>query len=396
LIHSPVERGLLVQFWSKTFAMSLAVALTSCASLPRVTAAPEDYPSRVILMLADGAGLTQWTAALHAGSPLSVQSMPVVGLIDTPSASHRVTDSGASATAYATGRRTVNRAVGVGPGCPEILRRDSAAVRANPAMCDPLESVLDVARARGRAVGIVTTASVIDASPAAFVARSPSRYWYDEIADQYVAAELDVLLGGGRGYFEGGSRYDRRNVMEALCQGAHCITTTDELDRYSPDDRRLVGLFTGGAMPGVAERQPTLPRMVRAALERLDRNPAGFFGMFESEGTDDAGHSNVSLAEMVSEMIDFDRAVGVALDFARRTPGTLLVVLSDHESGGMSILERGDSVFAAYTTGGHSGTMVPLFAFGPGAERFGGIRRNDEVGRILMELVAGGGAQVRR
>jgi alkaline phosphatase len=385
-----------MRFRSKTFAIVVAVVTASCASIPRDGVPPEGYPSRVILMLADGAGLTQWTAALHAGAPLAVQSMPVVGLVDTPSATHRVTDSGASATAYATGRRTLNRAIGVGPGCPEILRRDSAAVRANPAMCDPLESVLNVARGRGRAVGIVTTAMVIDASPAAFVARSPSRYWYDEIADQYVAAELDVLLGGGRGYFEGGARYDRRNVMEALCQGAHCITTADELERYSPDDRRLVGLFAGGAMPKVAERQPTLPRMVRAALERLDRNPAGFFAMFESEGTDDAGHSNVSLAEMASEMIDFDRAVGVALDFARRTPGTLLVVLSDHESGGMSILQRGDSVFAAYTTGGHSATMVPLFAFGPGAERFGGIKRNDEVGRILMDLVAGEAATGRR
>ncbi|MBA2670222.1 MAG: alkaline phosphatase [Gemmatimonadetes bacterium] len=381
-----------MRFRSKTFAIFVAVVTTSCASIPRDVVSPEDYPSRVIVMLADGAGLAQWTAALHAGAPLAVQSMPVVGLIDTPSATHRVTDSGAGATAYATGRRTFNRAVGVGSACQEILLRDTAAVRADPSGCDPLESVLDVARARGRAVGIVTTAAVIDASPAAFVAKSPSRYWYDQIADQYVAAELDVLLGGGRGYFEGGSRYDGRNVMNALCQGAHCITNAEELERYSPDDRRLVGLFAGGAMAVVAERQPSLPLMVRAALERLDRNPAGFFGMFESEGTDDAGHSNVSLAEMASEMINFDRAVGVALDYARRTPGTLLVVLSDHESGGMSILERGDSVFAAYTTGGHTGTMVPLFAFGPGAERFAGIKRNDEVGRILMDLVAGGTA----
>jgi alkaline phosphatase len=379
-----------MRFRSKTFAIFVAVVTTSCASVPRSGVSADEYPARVILMLADGAGLTQWTAALHAGSPLAVQSMPVVGLIDTPSATHRVTDSGASATAYATGRRTFNRAVGVGPACQEMLRRDTAAVRADPTRCDPLETVLDMARARGRAVGIVTTATVIDASPAAFVAKSPSRYWYDQIADQYVTAELDVLLGGGRGYFEGGARFDGRNVMDGLCQNANCISTAEELERYSPDDRRLVGLFAGGAMPAVSERQPALPLMVRAALERLDRNPAGFFGMFESEGTDDAGHSNVSLSEMASEMIDFDRAVGVALDFARRTPGTLLVVLSDHESGGMSILERGDSVFAAYTTGGHSGTMVPLFAFGPGSERFAGIRRNDEVGRILMELVAGG------
>jgi alkaline phosphatase len=379
-----------MRFRSKSFAILLAGAGVACApATPVAGPTAEGHPTRIIVMMADGAGPAQWTAALHAGERLAVREMPVVGLIDTPSATRRVTDSAAGATAYATGERTFGRAVGVGVECQEIVARDTAAVRADPRSCAPLETVLEVARARGMATGIVTTAAVVDGSPAAFVAKSPSRYWYDLIADQFVEARLDVLLGGGRSYFEGGARDDRRNVLGELCRDAHCITTAAELAAYRADDRRLVGLFTGGPMPVVAEREPALPQMVEVALARLDRNPRGFFAFFESEGTDDAGHDNVPLAEMAAEMLDFDRAVAVALHYARRTPGTLLVVLSDHESGGMSIVERGDSALAVYTTGGHTATMVPLFAFGPGAERFGGIRRNDEVGRALMELVRG-------
>jgi alkaline phosphatase len=382
-------KGFEMRLWSKSFAILLGAATVACASLPAPThGVRSDRPARVIFMLADGAGAAQWTAALHSGVPLAVAEMPVVGLIDTPSATHRVTDSAASATAYATGVRTFQRAVGVGPACPSIIAPDTAAIRADPRRCDALPTVLEAARARGWSTGIVTTAAVVDASPAAFVAKSPSRYWYDQIADQYVAAELDVLLGGGRGYFEGGARDDRRNVMDRLCEGAWCLRTADELADYAPDGRRLVGLFTGGPMPGVADRAPGFPAMVEAALARLDRNRAGFFAFLESEGTDDAGHSNVSLEEMTAEMVDFDRGVGIALEYARSSPGTLLLVLSDHESGGMSLIQRGDSVHAVYTTGGHTGTLVPLFAYGPGAERFAGIRSNDEVGRILMELVA--------
>ncbi|CAN5846135.1 hypothetical protein BH23GEM6_BH23GEM6_15070 [soil metagenome] len=340
-------------------------------------------------MIADGAGVAQWTAALWESEALSVRSMPVLGLIDTPSSTNRVSDSGASATAFATGHRTFRNAVGVAPACQDLLRQDTVAIRADPARCAPLETVLEASRQRGRAVGIVTTAAVVDASPAAFVAKSPSRYWYDQIADQFISARLDVLLGGGRGYFDGGAREDGRSLMEQLCADAVCLSTAAELERYVPDDRRLVGLFAGNDMSLVPHRTPTLPQMVAAALGRLDRNPRGFFAMFESEGTDEAAHDNVPLADLTAEMIEFDRAVGVALAFARRTPGTLLVVLSDHETGGMSILASGDSVRAAYATGGHSGEMVPLFAYGPGATRFAGIKRNDEIGRTLMEMVRG-------
>jgi|GEM_PF-5964399 len=340
-------------------------------------------------MIADGAGIAHWTAALWESDTLAVQSMPVVGLIDTPSSTNRVTDSGASATAYATGYRTFRNAVGVAPACQEIVQRDTAAIRADPTRCAPLRTVLEASRARGRAVGIVTTDAVVDATPAAFVAKSPSRYWYDQIADQFVAARLDVLLGGGRGYFEGGAREDGKNVMGELCADAICLTTAAELEGYVAGDRRLVGLFAGNDMPLVPARSPTLPQMVTAALERLSLNPQGFFAMFESEGSDEAAHSNLPLSSIAAEMIEFDRAVGVSLDYARRTPGTLLLVLSDHETGGFSILASGDSVRAAYATGGHSGEMVPLFAYGPGATRFAGIRRNDEIGRLLMEMVRG-------
>jgi alkaline phosphatase len=127
--------------------------------------------------------------------------------------------------------------------------------------------------------------------------------------------------------------------------------------------------------------------MVAAALARLERHPAGFVAVFETEATDNAGHGNAPLERVVADVLEFDRAVALVLDFARRTPGTLVVVTSDHETGGLSLVESGRDFTAAYATPGHTAALVPLFAAGPRAERFGGLRRNDEIGRALLEIV---------
>lgn len=372
----------------KSFAIAGLLLLVGCAPAAPASAPPAaGAPLNVILMIADGAGVAHWTAGLHAAGSLAVQEMPVLGLVETSSANRRVSDSAAGATALAAGQRTFNLGVGVAPACREILARDSAAVRREPRSCAPLQTVLEIARARGMETALVTTAAVVDATPAAFIAKVPHRHWYQEIADQMVAARPDVLLGGGRGYFDGALRRDGRSVLDRLCAGALCVSTAEELYAYQPDRRPLVGLFTEGPMPPFDEVRPTFPQMVEAALARLSLSPNGFFAMFENEGTDDAGHDHYTLARLAGEVVAFDRGVALALEFARRNPRTLVVVTADHETGGTAIHERGDSVFAAYTTGGHTGEMVPLFAIGPGAERFGGIRRNDEIGRLLMEIV---------
>lgn len=272
----------------------------------------------------------------------------------------------------------------MGPDCPRPPSgRTPTAV---PAGCVAEETWFQAAERRGKATGVVTTTAVVDATPAAFVANSPSRYWVDPIAEQFAAAGLEVLLGGGRAHFEAATRDDRRDLLGELCQRSACVSDAAELAAYSPDDRPLVGLFVPGEMDAAGEREPTIPAMVEAALARLSRDPDGFVALFESEGTDVTGHANRPLAEITAEMLEFDRAVGVALDFARRTPGTLLVVTADHETGGLTLPESGDTLVIEYSTGRHTGALVPLFAYGPGSERFAGLLQNYEVGRRLEEL----------
>jgi alkaline phosphatase len=360
-----------------------ACAFTPAASPPRSA----DAPDQVILLIADGAGTAYWTAARWSAGELAVQGMPVIGLVDTRSADSRITDSAAGATVYSAGVRTYNGAIGVGVACRARFAADSAAVMRDPASCDPLPGLFDLARERGWRTGLVATSSITHATPASFAAHVPYRRMQPEIAEQLARGDVHVMLGGGRGFFDGALRRDRRDLLAGLCAAARCIGTPEELAAYRPDGRPLVGLFAENQMPAAAERRPSLPEMTRVALETLRQGGRGFVLMVEGSQPDWRGHENATLPALTAEMVDFDRTVAVVLEFARQNPRTLVVVTADHETGGLSLAEDADTAKALYPTDYHTGEMVPLFAAGPGAERFGGIRDNAEVGRLLREAV---------
>jgi alkaline phosphatase len=364
---------------SKTFAIALASVLAACAP---TTA------RNVIFMQADGAGIAYWSAAAHARDEPSFTMMPVVALIEPRSAGHRVPDSAATASAYATGELVMNRVISM-VGCPQPEPRDP--VGPIPEGCEPVDSWFDIARERGKALGIVTTTDVVDASPAAFVATSPSRYWGQSIAEQFVAAELDVLLGGGRRHFDPSVREDGADLLSALCSRAVCVSSPGEVAEYTPADGPVVGLFTDGDMGPVAERPLPLTAMTEMALARLSLDPDGFVVLIETEGTDNSGHANESLESITAEMLEFDDAVEMAMEFAQRHRGTLVIVTADHETGGLALgqTESPDSLVAAYTTRGHTASMIPLFAVGPGSERFAGVHTNAEIGLLLKEILSG-------
>jgi alkaline phosphatase len=346
----------------------LGLALASSAAAQRA-------PRRIVLFIGDGVGVAYWTAAKLAADALAVARFPVVGLVDTRSSNALITDSGAAATAYATGVRTFNLAIGVGP--------DSL----------PRTTVLEAARDRGRATGLVATSSVTHATPASFAAHVPNRASQLEIARQMAGAGVDVLLGGGERWFAPTGRPDGTDLLAPLRSTHRVVTSAAEFAALDPRaTRRLIGLFADDQMPAAAERVPTLPAMTRAAIEILAADPDGFFLMVEGSQPDWRGHENKPLELLTAEMLDFDRAIGVAVEFQARNPETLIVVVSDHETGGLALeTSRGPAgepaPVARYTTTGHTGEMVPLFARGPGAERLGGIRENWEIGRLLLELV---------
>ncbi len=336
-----------------------------------VREAPE--PRRVILFIGDGAGASYWTAARFASETLAVEAFRVVGLVDTRSSSHRVTDSAAGATVYATGVRTYNYAIGVGP--------DSL----------PRRTVLEVAEELGLATGLVATSTITHATPASFAAHVVHRRMEPEIARQYAGQQIDVILGGGRQFFDG-SVEGASELLPELTQRYVYVETADQLQALRPDTvDALLGLFApAGMRRAIDGRSPTLDAMTRVALGVLDGDPDGFFLMVEGSQPDWRGHDNEPLDAVTAEMLDFDRAIGVALEYQQRRPGTLVVVVADHETGGLAIQAGDDGeLVARYTTTNHTAQMIPLFARGPGAERFGGVIPNTRVGELLMEAVRG-------
>ena len=327
-------------------------------------------PPRVILFMADGAGNGHWTAARIARPDLAVAAFAVQGQMHSQGVDHLVTSSGPGATAIATGVRTTLRAVGVGP--------DE----------EPVTTVLEYATARGMGTGLVTTAMLTDATPAAFATHYPKR---DHLAaaEQMARQSVTVLLGGGRMMFANAVLDEGKRALDVMRQRYPYVDTPAALRALDPDTiTALLGLFAEEDLPPASQRVPTLADMTRTALAVLDRDPDGFFLLVETEETDTQAHANAPFDTIAAEMLAYDDAIRVATEYRARHPGTLVIVTSDHECGGISVHEdvSGKPVLV-YATTGHTAGLVPVFADGPGAERFRGLLDNDEVGRRLISLV---------
>ncbi|MDZ7266320.1 MAG: alkaline phosphatase [candidate division KSB1 bacterium] len=358
----------------KLRAATLAILLvlgSLCVCLPA-----ERPPRNIILFIGDGMGVAQVTAGKTVKGTLHLEEFSVVGLMTTHAADEYVTDSAAGATALAAGIKTYNKAIGV-----DVNKQ-------------PVKTVLEYAAEKGKATGLVVTSTITHATPAAFAAHVDDRGKNNEIAEQLAQARIDVMLGGGWGSFTpksqiGGQRDDQRDWWAAMAKDRVAIRTPAEFQKLATP-ARLVGLFDPGHLPAAAKREVSLPAMTRKAIDILSQNRKGFFLMVEGSQIDWSGHDNDSDG-IIAEMIDFDDAVGVGLEFAKNNHETLIVVTADHETGGYSLLDGsvdGKKISrTAFTTKGHTGVMVPIFAFGPGSAVFGGIRDNTFVGRKLIEYV---------
>jgi alkaline phosphatase len=288
-----------------------------------------------------------------------------------------VSGSAPTASAYATGVRTFMGAISVGP--------DSV----------PVKTVLELAMERGKSTGLMTTTAIQDATPAAFGAHAVSRTRLADISRQFIDRGITVLVGGGRRFFRPDMQGGNDLIAEARGRYTY-VETVEELMDLRPDTvDMLLGLLAETEMGVVADRGAgTLRKMTETALDILDRDPDGFFLMVENEESDTQSHDNMGSETITTEMLDFDEVVRLALDYQAEHPGTLVLVTGDHETGGLSLpygagLER--AAFAAWATPGHTGVLIPIFASGPGAERFGGIIRNDQVGQVLLELLGAEG-----
>lgn len=368
---------------------SLLVALTFfwCNSdrPPRTSTAAEDYPllpdapvRNIILYIGDGMGISQITAyRIHnvgGGGKLNVERMPVTGLLHTQSIDDLITDSAAGATALACGFKTRNGMIATLPDNTKVL------------------TILEAARDKGMSTGLVATSSITHATPACFASHVESRSNHTEIARQLIEENVDILLGGGRGYFipQSAPKSKRSDDLDLVSRaeekGYQFVETGKELLKASQN--RVLGLFRSGALKREPP-EPTLAEMTAKSIELLNRNTEGFFLMVEGSQIDWAGHDN-DLDYMLWEMASFDEAVKVGLDFALQDQHTLVVVTADHETGGLAINDGsfdGSNLDVEWTTGHHTGQPVPVFAFGPHSLRFTGVKENSEIPIIFANLL---------
>lgn len=354
-------------YYSGILILALAI-LASCQPLKNESL-PEK-PKNIILMIGDGMGVSEVYAGLTVnGGKLNLESCTHYGYSKTHSASNYVTDSGAGGTAIATGIRTYNGAIGVNV--------DSVAVR----------SILEYAEDKGLATGLVSTSSITHATPAAFISHQKSRYSYEAIALDFLKVDIDVVIGGGRHNFM--KRQDSVNLLDKLKENGYSVKFDIE-DIVNTESGKLYGLTADVHNPRFSEgRGDFLPKATETATRLLSQDDDGFFIMIEGSMIDWGGEAN-DINYITEEMIDFDKAIGVALEFAKTDGETLLIITADHETGGLGI-NNGDfnkgNITAGFTTGGHTGVMVPVFAYGPGAEEFVGIQKNTDLFQKMMKLL---------
>lgn len=325
----------------------------------------------IILLIGDGMGISQITAGMYASdSILNLERFKFIGLQKTDAANHLVTDSAAGATAFATGKKTNNGVVGMD------AQKQSA------------KNILEYAKEKGLATGLVATSQIAHATPAGFFAHHPKRSEMETIAAQLLETDVDLLIGGGQNHFE--ARKDGRNISNELSKKGYQVHSfmTKSLSETEPNYKDNFLYFTAASLPlSVEQGRDYLPLATSFSIDFLKNHSSkGFFLMVESSQIDWGGHNNNS-DYIIQEMLDFDKVIGAALDFAEADGNTLVIVTSDHETGGYSI-NYGSSrknFKVGFTTDYHTAQMVPVFAYGPNQESFIGIYDNTAIFKKMMK-----------
>lgn len=334
--------------------------------------AAAQQPRNVIFVVGDGMGTAQVYASIVAQQADNSVFLrfPVTGFSRTNSHNKYTTDSGAGGSALMTGHKVDNYHISLAP--------DGAFV----------PSFLTKAKSAGLGAGFVVTSTVLDATPASAYAHVPYRKMFDTISLQMVQSGFDVMIGGGKKYFLPENRKDGRSLLDSLQgRGYQMAYSTTELARLHGG--RICGLLSDGDPAKAPARGHMLTLGVLKALESLCMNDNGFALMVEGSQIDWANHNNDS-AYLAAELADFEEMLRTVIEYVERDGHTLLVVTADHESGGLTLpggdIEHGTNGMQ-FSTGGHTGVMVPVFAMGPGAERFSGIHQNSDFYNIILNLL---------
>ena len=358
-------------------------------------------PKHIVLIIGDGTGLAQWSA-YNAKRTQGINSMdsaavvftdfPVIGFSLTSSADAFITDSGAGATALATGKKANNYMIGMAADSTKPI------------------TISEIAHRMGKSTGIAVTCELTHATPGSFFAHQPSRKLMNEIGADFITGmsphdladlqerngqtdvgsqfvkkgSIDVALGGGRKYFD----------TNALKNNGYAIGTGYEAMKQLQNQSRRVVFYDDQPFPPKAHEGRNKEGMYLAdasesVLNTMFLNPKGSFTMIEGSQVDWAGHENDS-TYLMAEMEDFDVAIRRVIAMAKADKNTLVIVTADHETGGLSLTDWDKArrqPAMHFSTGHHTGIPVPVFAYGPGAELFSGAYQNTAIFTKIQDLL---------
>lgn len=327
----------------------------------------------VILMIGDGMSLMHvYTAWAANRGKLWLENAQATGLSKTWAVKKLVTDSGSGGTSLATGVKTVYHAVGVDPEGK------------------PLTSLVDVAKELGKDAGMAVTCRLWDATPCDFCCHNIDRDKEEELVGDYPTSGVDFVFGGGAQKFT--NRKDGRDIFKELQKkGYHISRTLDDFFAYDKNSRIFAVPYDKDT-PLPDERGDLLARASMKGISLMNQNKNGFFMMIEGSQLDDYGHFN-QLDLLMKETLDFDQTVGEVMKWAAKDGETLVVVTADHETGGLTLVNGNKEegrVECCFSSKDHTGAMVPMYAFGPGAENFTGIFENTDVFKKIKKLMTEG------
>ena len=386
---------------------TVKITLVAFVAFVLLVGCAEQKPKNVIYLIGDGMGFGAVSSLLLSeNGETGFEMAPVIGLNETCSANNYVTDSPAGGTALATGTRTCNGFLGVGPDSVQ------------------LESILKKAQKMGKKTGIVVNTTLTEATPGAFYAGVTSRKESYKIAEQFTESGVDVAIGAGLSAFinrpdsvdmtavlieKGYDVYlDWKSVLDTESEKFVGILDMGDVHRRNKSRNTTASAAEGaevclaaklaaseGKVDTTRFSEPTeyLHKACNKALSVLEKDaPNGFFLMIESAIIDGYGHNNDSEG-MIEEMKEFDQTLKTLIAYVNKHPNTLLVVTADHETGGTGVtykshaINQPEGLHLNFITKGHSGTVVPIFAYGAGAAKFSGIFQNRELPAMIEELI---------
>ena len=325
----------------------------------------------VIIMIGDGMGLEQASCAwvLNHGK-LNLDNFPYVGLSRTYCTNELITDSGAGGTALAVGQKTAYSHVGTAADDSD------------------LPSVLVKAQELGKKTGVVVTCHFADATPCDFCCHNEYRYNQEDLIADYAECGVDYLAGGGLDWFTV-KRTDGRDITKEMAAAGYTVALTE--DELLAAELPVIGLLAPDNLPVAMERGDLYRHSVARGIDILSKESGdkGFVMMLEGSCIDDWLHGN-DIEKAMEELLDFDRTIGDVLEWAAADGHTLVVVTADHNTGAITLqdgnLEEG-LIGVHFGSESHNGIAVPFYAWGPGSDKFTGIRENSDWGQLIASFV---------